>query len=78
MNQCHLLLKIQLEILKLIYHIVPLIKKINDEDKDVFCVQAAKKPDIETLEVIEEIEITTTRWLENKSKLSAWFKNRVF
>ena len=45
-------------------------KRWPDEDKDVFCVQAAKKPDIETLEVIEEIEITATRWLENKSKLS--------
>ena len=41
-----------------------------DEDKKVFCVHADKKPDIETLEIIEEVEITATRWLENKTKLS--------
>ena len=39
-------------------------------DDSVFCVRKSSKPEIEALEVIEEFDITSARWLEEGSKIS--------
>ena len=41
-----------------------------NEDQSIFCVRAETKDDINSTKVVEEIDISSIRWLEDKSKVS--------
>lgn len=45
-------------------------QKWPDNEQTIFCVRSESKEDIQVLEVIEEVEIESTRWLENNSKVT--------
>ncbi|WP_150468910.1 ERCC4 domain-containing protein [Cysteiniphilum sp. SYW-8] len=45
-------------------------KKWPSDDESVFCVRHDAKPDINAIELVEEDEISSVRWLEDQTKVS--------